>query len=168
MPKFCAHQPVRDCDWSRPVKNASFSGAVSRKGFSHDTAVDSATSQLISSKAPDPRVYTRSLRGKAFVLSGYLADVRVEDWDRVPDNPYDVDRRYTYWLISDHYAHVGILFHCAFPLSRFPGVATPAPGGKVRVRAFGLFVRNFTYAPKGGSPIATPAFHLLHLEADGR
>lgn len=118
--------------------------------------------------APDPRAFTMGLRGKAFVLTGYLADVRAEDWDRIPDNPYDVDRRYTYWLISDHYAHVGILFHCAFPLSRFPGVATPAPGTKVRVRAFGLFVRNYTYAPKGASPIATPAFHLLHLEGDGR
>lgn len=118
--------------------------------------------------APDPRHYTIGLRGKAFVLTGYLADVRVEDWDRIPENPYDVDRRYTYWLISDHYAHVGILFHCAFPISRFPGIATPAPGTKVRVRAFGLFVRNYTYAPKDGSPIATPAFQLLHLEADGR
>lgn len=133
-----------------------------RRDLESDTQTDA------DPPVPDPRAFTIGLRGKAFVLTGYLADVRIEDWDRIPENPYDVDRRYTYWLISDHYAHVGILFHSAYPLSRFPGVATPAPGKKVRVRAFGLFVRNYTYAPRDGGEITTPAFYLLHLEAEGR
>lgn len=118
--------------------------------------------------APDPRTFTLGARSKVFALRGYLADVRAEDWDRIPDNPYDVDRRFTYWLITDHYAHVGILLHAAFPLARFPGVEAPTPAKKVRVRAFAVFVRNFTYAPKEGGELTTPAFQLLHLEPDVR
>jgi hypothetical protein len=55
----------QDCDWSRPVKKASFSGAVSRSGFIQDTAISSASSQEISSKAPDPRGPTRAAAREA-------------------------------------------------------------------------------------------------------
>jgi len=55
VPKDCAHQLVRLCDWSRPVKKASFSGAVSRSGFIHEVASDSASSHSISLNSPDPR-----------------------------------------------------------------------------------------------------------------
>ena len=59
VPNCCAHQPVSACDWSRPVKKASFFGSSLRIGASQSTAVCSASSQLIGSNWPEPRGPTR-------------------------------------------------------------------------------------------------------------
>jgi hypothetical protein len=39
VPNCAAHQPVRDCDWSRPVKKASFFGSVARMRASRCAAI---------------------------------------------------------------------------------------------------------------------------------
>ncbi len=59
VPNCAAQKPVSDCDWSRPVKKASFFGSVSRTWRSQPVAVSSASSQLISAYSPDPRGPTR-------------------------------------------------------------------------------------------------------------
>lgn|GEM_PF-3365774 len=161
----------RRVGWRPPVA-AMVSGALPVEPFGRAEFLrwkqDLEADVAPAPSAPDPRAFTLASRGKVFALTGYLADVRAEDGDRIPENPYDVDRRYTYWLISDNYAHVGILLHAAFPRTRFPGVDAPAPTKPVRVRAFGVFVRSFSYTPKDGGELTTPSFHLLHLERDGR
>lgn len=116
---------------------------------------------------PDRRTFTNGSRGKVFLLEGYLVDLREEGWDRLPDNPYGVDRRYTYWLLPHTYAHVGLLLHSAAPLADFPGVGLSRGERRQRVRAYALFVRTYSYSPAAGGEISTPAFHLLHLEAVG-
>jgi hypothetical protein len=68
VPNDDAHRPVIDWLWSRPVKKASFLGFVSRTGASQETAVLSASSQLISSNLPSPRSPTR--RSGALSLAG--------------------------------------------------------------------------------------------------
>ena len=59
VPKFCAQKLVKLCDWSRPVKKASFDGSVLRMGSSQSVAICSASSHEISSNAPAPRGPTR-------------------------------------------------------------------------------------------------------------
>jgi hypothetical protein len=54
VPNDDAHRPVIDWLWSRPVKKASFSGSFRAPGRSQETAVLSASSQLISSNLPSP------------------------------------------------------------------------------------------------------------------
>lgn len=117
----------------------------------------------------DGRTWTRAARGRVFVLTGWLADAVSEDWDLVRRNPYDVDHRVIYWLLSDHYAHAGIPFFSSFPVSCFPGVSPPDPkrarDPRAGVRVYGVFVRNFSYEPRGGpGDITVPSFHLLHVE----
>jgi hypothetical protein len=55
VPNCCAQKPVSDCDWSRPVKKASFFGSDCRTPPSHSVASDSASSQEISLNSPEPR-----------------------------------------------------------------------------------------------------------------
>src|SRR3546814_1104767 len=59
VPNWLAHQPVRDCDWSRPVKKASLRGSRARISPSHSAAVPSASSHSISWHSPEPRGPTR-------------------------------------------------------------------------------------------------------------
>ena len=40
VPNWLAHQPVSDCDWSRPVKKASFFGSVRRMFDSRSVAIE--------------------------------------------------------------------------------------------------------------------------------
>ena len=54
VPNCWAHQPVNACDWSRPVKNASFFGSLFLIGSSQSVAIDRASSQVIGSNLPDP------------------------------------------------------------------------------------------------------------------
>ncbi len=60
VPKRLAHQPVSDCDWSRPVKKASFFGSLARMRASRSVAIDSASSHSISRNWPEPRGPVRS------------------------------------------------------------------------------------------------------------
>ena len=55
VPNRLAHQPVRAWLWSRPVKNASLRGSVSRSGRSHSTASPIASGHEISRNSPLPR-----------------------------------------------------------------------------------------------------------------
>ena len=60
VPNFAAHQPVSDCDWSRPVKKASFFGSVCRIRERRSVAISSASSHSISRNSPEPRGPVRS------------------------------------------------------------------------------------------------------------
>ena len=60
VPKRLAHQPVSDCDWSRPVKKASFLGSLWRMAESLCVAMPSASSHSISRNSPEPRGPVRS------------------------------------------------------------------------------------------------------------
>ncbi len=60
VPNCLAHQPVSDCDWSRPVKKASFFGSVARIADRRRVAIDSASSHSISRNSPEPRGPVRS------------------------------------------------------------------------------------------------------------
>jgi hypothetical protein len=59
VPYWLAHQLVKACDWSRPVKNASLRGSSRRIAPSHSVAVAIASSQPISRNSPLPRGPTR-------------------------------------------------------------------------------------------------------------
>jgi hypothetical protein len=59
VPNWLAHQPVSDCDWSRPVKKASLRGSRPRISPSHPAAVASASSHSSSTNSPEPRGPTR-------------------------------------------------------------------------------------------------------------
>ena len=61
VPYCMAQKPVSDCDWSRPVKKASRLGSVRRTAPSQSVAVESASSQVISSNSPDPLGPTRRM-----------------------------------------------------------------------------------------------------------
>jgi hypothetical protein len=60
VPNWLAHQPVKDCDWSRPVKKASFLGSVRRMAESRSVAIENASSHSISRNSPEPRGPVRS------------------------------------------------------------------------------------------------------------
>ena len=60
VPNWLAHQPVSDCDWSRPVKKASFFGSLRRTAESRPVAMVSASSHSISRNSPEPRGPIRS------------------------------------------------------------------------------------------------------------
>lgn len=131
--------------------------------------------------ATDPRAFTNASRGKVFLLRGVLAAYEHDDWDRVPDNAYDVSRRFVYRLVSDHYvADALVRLDSPFPIATFPGVGVPDPKRPQRVRAYGVFLRNHSYAPAGPSDpverarfearedreLTVPMFVALHLEPD--
>ncbi len=65
VPNCVAQNPVSDCDWSRPVKKASFLGSSALIFASHSTAVEIASSHSISRNSPLPRSPTR--------MSGFLS-----------------------------------------------------------------------------------------------
>lgn len=110
--------------------------------------------------ATDPRRTTNESRGRVFLLTGVLAAYEHDDWDRVPDNAYDLDRRFVYRLSCDHYVTDALVrFDSPFPISTFPGVHLPNPKAPQRVRVYGVFLRNHSYTPAGPSdPLARAAF----------
>jgi len=96
---------------------------------------------------PDPRQMTLASRGKVFVTSGALLTQDHEDWDGVPRNSYGVEERWKYWIISDHYGNVPLLFDASFPLSDFENVPAPVGSPYPHVRVYGVFVKNYTFEP---------------------
>ena len=60
VPNCAAQKPVRLWLWSRPVKKARRSGAVSRTARSQPVAMSIASAQEISLNSPAPRSPTRS------------------------------------------------------------------------------------------------------------
>jgi|GEM_PF-3173126 len=148
--------------------------------WSRDLAADGADAQGRLA-AKDPRAFTNEARGKIHVLTGVLASYEHDDWDRVADNAYDLGRRWIYRLSSDHHAADALVrFDAPFPLSTFPGVVRPNPKAPQRVRIFGVFLRNHSYAPAGPSDplerqrfearedreITVPMFVALHVQPD--
>src|SRR5215469_10540982 len=59
VPNCVAQNPVSDCDWSRPVKKASFFGSSARIFDNQSSAVVIASSHSISRNSPAPRSPTR-------------------------------------------------------------------------------------------------------------
>jgi hypothetical protein len=56
VPNCCAQKPVSDCDWSRPVKKASFFGSVRPDLARRSVGEPSASSQLdLDLNSPEPR-----------------------------------------------------------------------------------------------------------------
>ncbi len=55
VPNCCAHQPVSDWLWSRPVKKARRFGSVSRTWRSQEVARSSASSHVASRNSFRPR-----------------------------------------------------------------------------------------------------------------
>jgi hypothetical protein len=135
-----------------------------------------------SAKAgPDPRTWTNESRGKVFLLSGILVAADLEDWDTVPDNAYDVGRRWVYRLVCDDYGQDAMIrFDSPFPLEAFPGVTKPDTKNPQRVRIYGVFLRNHSYVPLGSMDpevqakfradpehyVTVPAFVALHIAPD--
>lgn len=120
---------------------------------------------------PDPRTWTNASRGKVFEMSGYLSTQDHEDWDSVPGNPYGVEERFKYWFVSDYYGNVLYLVDSPFPLTAFPGVRPPRSPKYQQVKLFGVFAKNFTYAPSGASrrpdtlgEVTVPYFVALSIE----
>lgn len=131
--------------------------------------------------APDGRTFTNGARGRVHLLSGVLATYEQDDWERTPDNAYDLTQRFVYRLVSDHAAaDLLIRFDSPFPLPTFPGVAVPEPDRPQRVRIHGVFLRNHSYVPSGAMDprererfvgrtdrvVTVPVFVALHLEPD--
>jgi hypothetical protein len=118
---------------------------------------------------PDDRPWTISRRGHVYALTGHLGEVASEDWADVPANPYDIDGRHVFWLLSDSYGGYALIpFYSAFGLDSFSSVPAPThgKGDLTRVRVFGMFVRNYTYTLPGQErqEITVPSFQLLYIE----
>jgi hypothetical protein len=120
---------------------------------------------------PDPRQVTNASRGKVFETSGYLLAHDHEDWDTVPSNPYGVEERFKYWFISDYYGNVMFLVDSPFPLASFPGVRPPRSPTYQQVKLYGVFAKNYTYAPSGAErrpdtvgELTVPYFVALAIE----
>lgn len=131
--------------------------------------------------AADPRRVTNESRGRVFLVTGVLAAYEHDDWDRTPDNAYDLGRRFVYRLSCDHYVNDALVrFDSPFPISTFPGVALPNPKAPQRVRIYGVFLRNHSYTPAGPSDpaaratfeareerdLTVPMFVALHVQPD--
>lgn len=153
------------------------SGAIPVKNWTRDTFYgwEQELKQDTDTEAPDPRKWTNAARGQVFTTTGILADYLQEDWDSIGANFYDVGVRWKYWIKSDYYANVLMMMDSAFPLSTFPGIPVPKRDQRVRVRVYGIFVRNYSYhvGPEAAAErrdrsgeITVPYFLLLHMEAD--
>jgi hypothetical protein len=122
----------------------------------------------------DPRTVTNEARGHVFVTTGALVDFVKEEWEFLPRNKFGVDERWQVWIRSDHYRNVGLRLDSAFPRSAYPGILPPVhgEGRRQQVKLYGVFVKNYSYTPRGGPDIpterlheiTTPYFVLLHVE----
>ena len=128
-------------------------------------------------KGADPRSDTNAYRGKAFVTTGLLADFLKEDWDTVTDNAFDFGEVWRLWTISHHYGNAPLPFDGAFPRETYKNIYTPVDGpNRQRVRAYGIFYKNYSFIPSGAEDparragrlgeITVPGFLLLHVEPD--